>query len=293
MTSSALNAKLTQVSGTTTVNGHRYTVLEPNDPTWIDVVAEAYRELRIATNFPAATLSLNGVDVIDTTKLRTRLIQNLLPTRRPPGPQRQLAVERSDLAEVVLGMLGAELRDYQYGYRSTRDRELVAVPGRSIDQVGVVEVGDKLVISLGEAKVSSSSVSPPSVVDSGNDSLRSQHRGHLADVGSTAQKLYAAARNSTDEVTQHLLHLAGVLWEDRKLDVLLVRSTSMLVRPAGSMNTDFGTHMSRPNDYAPGKIDFFILHVPEDLESVVDEFLAKAREEWVDVPLQTQEGNGD
>lgn len=291
MTAPELHPKLAQMSGTMAPGGHRYTVYEPGDPTWIDVVAKAYRELRIATSFPLQTLSLNGVEVLDSTKLRDKLVKKLLPVRQPPGKGRQLATERSDLAEVVLAMLGAELRSYQYGYRSTRDRELVTHPGRSIDQVGVVQLGDKLVISLGEAKVSSQDTSPPGVVDSGKDSLRSQHRGHLAEVDHTAAKIYAAARNSTDELTQQLLHTAAALWEDQQLDVLVVRCTSMLVRPAGSKDTDFGTHQSRPDDYAPGEIDFLILHVPGDIELVVDEFLAKAREEWTDVP--TQEGDSD
>lgn len=257
---------------------HRFTLLEPNGPLWVDRMAAIYRDLRTETRIPIAEAMYDGLD-FDMGAIRKRMIETQLPTRHPE--RSHLAVERSDLAEVALALAGEQLREYLYGYRSTRDRELVKLPGRGIDQIGVSKaiVAGRTVIylSLGEAKLSSEKTSPPQVVNKGKDSLDAQHRGHLTEA-ETAAKILSAAKNATDPTTQSLLFAAGLLWEKQGSDSLVVRCTSMLVRPSHGKATDAGPFRDTPDDYLPGEVDFMLLCLPyDDVEEAIDAFLTSAR----------------
>lgn len=258
---------------------HRFTLLEPNGPEWLDRVARIYRDLRTATTTPLTSDLLDGLD-FDLDLVERRLRETQLPVRRG-GPARRLAVERSDLAEVALAAAGEELRQYIYGYRSTRDRELVQLPGRGIDQIGVAQgrIGERDVVylSLGEAKLSSELRNPPRVVDTNEDCLDEQHRGHMRERDLTGKKIWDAGRRAHDTTAQRLFFHAAHLWDIQAPDSLVVRCTSMLVRPRHGALSDAGPFRSSPGRYAPSEVDFMLLRLDsDDVEGVVDEFLQRA-----------------
>lgn len=262
---------------------HRFRVVEPDHDEWLEGLASLYRELRTASRVPLTELGLSGLD-FDVTDLQAVLVETQVPTRNAgTKTPKHLAVERSDIGELALALIGDVIHGYDYGYRSVRDRELVKLPGRGIDQIGVIEDresgGREYVISLGEAKVSVDMKSPPGVVDTSSDSLRVQHLDHLAKSDDSIQKVLGAARQTADRDIARKLYVAGMLWR-KGPENLTLRSTSMLVRDHNYAVTDFGSFRSKPLNYAPGHIDFTILAIDtDDLEVVVDNFLALAREE--------------
>jgi len=264
---------------------HRYRVMAPDHDEWLEGLAALYRELRTSTRVPLADLGLAGIDGFDTKDLAVMLTRTQVPTRSTgSGSPKHLAVERSDIGELALAIVGDMIHGYAYGYRSVRDRELVQQPGRGIDQIGVKEVvldsGDlACILSLGEAKVSVDKKSPPGVVDRSSDSLRVQHIGHLAEREESIRKVLSAGAKTSDRATAKQLMRAGMLWSNDS-DLLTVRSTSMLVRDRNHQVTDFGTFRSTPGDFDPGHIDFTILVIDtDDIEAVVDRFLELAHED--------------
>lgn len=264
---------------------HRFRVIAPDHEEWLDGIAALYRELRTFSRVPLTDLGLTGLEGFDVKDLTAALTETQVPTRHDgSGGPKHLAVERSDIGELVLALIGELKHGYSYGYRSVRDRELVKQPGRGIDQIGVIELelddgARAYVLSLGEAKVSVDKNSPPSVVDGSKDCLRVQHLGHLAESPATIQKVLGAAKNTADSDTARQLYIAGMLWRNGS-DKVTLRSTSMLVRDRNHALTDFGTFRSQPADFDPGHIDFTILVVDtDDIEALVDQFVALAREE--------------
>jgi len=266
-----------KVVAAATVDGHQVTVLEPQADDWLDTLAEEYRQLRTAAVVPLELLQ--GLEV-SVQELQRRLQLRMLPTRRT-GATRHLSVERSDLGELALAVAGQQFRDYLYGYRSVRDRELVQLPGRGIDQIGVraaTEDGQEVIyLSLGEAKVSAEAKTPPRVVHGARDSLHEQHIGHLTEREATSQKLWNARRQTTDPHTARLLASAAWLWDEDNDGRLIVRCTSMLVRPDHGSLGDAGPFQSSPSTYEPGEVDFMVLRVAtNDIEALVDDFLLAA-----------------
>ncbi len=264
---------------------HRYRVIAPDNDGWLDGLAALYRELRTTPRVPLADLGLTGIEGFNLQELTHVIADTQIPQRSTgEGAPKHLAVERSDVGELALAIVGELVHGYSYGYRSVRDRELVSMPGRGIDQIGVMEVelvsGEfACILSLGEAKVSVDKKSPPSVVDTSSDSLRIQHRGHLAEKYDSIQKVIGAGRQTSDQKTALQLYRAGMLWRSDS-DLLTVRSTSMLVRDRHYKQSDFGTFASQPADFEPGHIDFTILVVDtDDIETVVDAFLQLARQD--------------
>lgn len=264
---------------------HRYRVIEPAHDEWLKGLADLYRELRTATRVPLSELGLTSLDGFDTKDLAAALVETQLPERFDGHPKlRAMAVERSDIGELVMALVGEVDHGYGYGYRSVRDRELVKHPGRGIDQIGVLELTDadgarEYVLSLGEAKVSADKKSPPAVVDTAKDCLRDQHLFHLSETAVTHAKVLGAARQTTDPDLARHLAIAAMLLK-KGSEKLTIRSTSMLVRNSNHQETDFGTFRVSAKDYDPGHIDFTILVLDtEDIEALVDEFLALARQE--------------
>ena len=71
---------------------------------------------------------------------------------------------------------------------------------------------------------------PPAVVDKADDSLANQHRGHMNDLDSTANKLWDTARRVDDPALRDLYFIAALCLEHRKLDAVQIISCCTLVR---------------------------------------------------------------
>lgn len=181
--------------------------------------------------------------------------------------------------------MGQELDGFQYGYQSIRDRELKNLAGRSIDQIGVKTTQGpdgqtNLALMLGEAKVSTEPKSPPSVVDTKKDSLSKSHTKQLAEVESTADKIWHAYKFCVDQETQMLFGLAVEMFESAHPQ-LTVHASSVLVRPnsVASIN-DFGSYLDNPDQFNGAVVNFYIVRAnSDDLEGLVDTFFELATTE--------------
>lgn len=268
------------------VGGHHLRVLEPAAADWLTVLAKEYRRLRMLSRHPVNALSFDGLD------LAVEEVAKILRAATVPRYESgNFGVVRSDLAEVILGLVGETMYGSRYGYRSVSDRELVQRPGRGIDQIGVEidessdaeQATTRLTLVLGEAKVSTEAKSPPGVVDRGNDCLRAQHLAHLNNRDVTADKVWAASRQCADPDTQELLRIAAELFRYGIDDKIRVVAASLLVRP-GTARTprDFGTFHTASADYQPADIRFLLVRLPGDIDEFAMEFARLARGEVTD-----------
>jgi hypothetical protein len=243
---------------------------------WQQEIANEYRNLRTSTKFPLEPISLDGLE-FSVEAIKKRISANTIPERRGGN----FDVVRSDFGEVIAYMALEQAYGTQFGYKSVRDRELIHLPGRGIDGVGV-ELADKLKLVLTETKVSHDTRTPPRVVDIQEDSLRNQHLAHNTD-SKTCKKIWDLARRTTTAELQNLFIKAALLFEARNFELLDVITCCVLVRPHGVYHSnDFGTFMSSPDDYHPGKIRFLIVCIPSDqgnnIESVIDEWFQMLNE---------------
>jgi hypothetical protein len=180
---------------------------------WIDPLAESYVQLRTQCSAPVEDVSLDGIDVVNTDAIRARLRQACVPRRRG-GP---FDIVRADFGEVVAYAVLEQEYGSTLGYKGVRDRELVALPGRGIDAIGV-EDGPRLTLVLAETKVSDEDRTPPRVVDATDDSLREQHRGHMADLITTANKVFEWGRRAGEADLQAKFFRAALLLERQRWD---------------------------------------------------------------------------
>lgn len=251
------------------IGDHRYNawVVKGN---WQDEIAKQYRNLRTSTRFPIEPICLDGLE-FSVEVIKERIAANTTPERKGGN----FDVVRSDFGEVISYMALEQVYSTQFGYKSVRDRELIQLPGRGIDGVGV-EVADKLRLVMTETKVSHDNRTPPPVVDSQRDSMRNQHIGHNTE-DNTCKKIWDVARKTTTAELQSLFFKAALLFEDRKFDVLDVVTCCVLVRPQAVHNgNDFGTFRSSPADFDHGKIRFLVVCIPSEygnnIELVIDEW---------------------
>src|SRR5262249_14398812 len=147
-----------------------------------------------------------------------------------------------------------------------RDRETIQLPARGIDVIGVEEAeeGARLILVIGEVKVSDEAGSPPAVVDAAVDSLRNQHLAHIRDLQQTANKIWNQSRLALDLVVRNLFFTAAYLLEEQRLTDLDLVAYSLLVRPTNChTERDFGSFRSAQNDYAPARIRFIVVCIPD------------------------------
>lgn len=254
------------------VDAHHLRVLVPNRDDWLELLAAEYRRLRTYTRAPLTALSLNGVEIVDVEEVQELMAAAAVP-KYVPG---NFGVVRSDLAELVLALFQEREHGCKYGYRGVRDRELVQLAGRGIDQIGVeldeTDAGPGLTLVLGEAKTSSDAACPPGVVTNSKDGLSVQHLGHLHETDVTADKVWEASRHAPDAAVSQLLQLAAHWFRsgDPRLKVI---ASSLMVRPEERLAVpgDFGPFHASPGDYAPAHVRFYMLVVPRDVEDVAQE----------------------
>lgn len=237
---------------------------------WLTYLADRYRALRTETAIPLANVRLDGIVALDTTELQARLNAAMIPNRRGGN----FDVLRSDFGEIISHCLLEDSFQTRFGYKSIRDRELIAFPGRGIDAIGVEyeESSRRLTLVLGETKVSNEARNPPRVVDEADDCLQVQHGGHLTNLNETTRKVWQAGRHARDRDTQQLLFAAAASLEQGVTQNFRVVVYCCLVRPNCRYQTqDFGTFRSAPNTYRPGAVRFAIFCVPDaDIEGVID-----------------------
>jgi hypothetical protein len=261
------------------VGGHRYLVVRPRGATWLTELADEYARLRAACRFPIDDVDVAGLDIFDADEIDRRIRAKTVP----PRVGGNFDVLRSDFGETNAYLVLEGLFGTSFGYKSVQDRELVNLPGRGIDAIGVEAVdGTAVGLCLSETKVSSQALSPPAVVDgAADDSLRNQQIGHLTDHEATTRKLWEVARHARDPDQQTRFLTAALLFEEEAWDRLSLFAVCVLLRPASlDVDGDFGSFADTPGDYLPAKVRFIIIKVPVDsgsLEDLVTSFGDHAR----------------
>jgi len=253
------------------VGSHAYRVHGATPtPAWLESVAREYLALRTSTAVPLTEVALDGIDVLSVDRLKARLAEAGVPLHRE-GP---LSVVRSDFGEVLLYGLLEQDHGTAIGYKSIRDRELTQQTGRGIDAVGIEQdAGGVLTLVLGEAKVSDEDRCPPRVVEGASDSLREQHRGHLADRKLTASKVLHSARMVTNEQLRDRLIAASLLLEEGRWDRLRVVACCLLVRSASRFDRgDYGRFRTAPVDFSPAEIRFLVVRLDRGVDETVGEW---------------------
>lgn len=259
------------------LDGHNWVVIDViEEEQWLNNLAKTYRELRTSTQIPISDIDFKGLS-FSAENIKKRLCETQIPARGKGN----FAVARSDFGETIAYTILEEFYKTQFGYKSLRDRELIQLPGRGVDAIGVEYDGDKLILLLGEVKTSTAVKSPPDVVDKGSDCLNKQHSHHMQNIQETASKIMHAARHAKDPQTQQLLFASAmILDEENGLEKIKITLYSCLVRQKDRFNNnDFGSFKSNPKLFQPSLIRFVITRIPGDLEKVVDEWLELARQE--------------
>lgn len=247
---------------------HLFRCYTPADDGWLDELAAEYVALRTSCSFDLDDVRLDGVEILNAAALQARLEANTVPVSTGGG---NFDVVRSDMGELLHYLLLETEFQTRFGYKSVRDRELIQLTGRGIDAVGIELDDAKLILCLGETKVSDAAASPPEVVDKKDDCLRAQHLDHLNDLAATTRKVFDLGRRARDPDLQNLFFAAGLLLEGGELDQLEIISCSVLVRPeARHTDEDYGSFRSSPADFVPSTVRFLVVRVPDDIKSMVE-----------------------
>lgn len=261
---------------------HHYRVFAPNSAQdWFGASAAEYVRLRTRCKLPVEDVTLDGITVLDVSAISARLRKGLVPARRAikKEEERNFDIIRSDFGETLCYMLLEQEYGTRFGYQSICDRELIQLPGRGIDAVGV-EDGSPLTLVLGETKVSDEKASPPQVVDKSTDCLRVQHTDHLSDLSNTADKIWNFSRHIIDLGLRKLYFLAAILLEEKRWERLRVIACCVLVRPSQKYTSkDFGSFRKKPADYAPADIRFLVISLPSDVEPVIADWYRRVQTE--------------
>lgn len=253
---------------------HRYATFTPQEmAVWLKAVAHEYVQLRseCSVEIPSA-LDLAGIGLFDVSQIKAKLAEKLVPSSAPSTSP--FSVTRSDLSETAAYMLLERTFQTEIAYKTVRDRELIQLPGRGIDAIGI-EKGEKLLVVLCEVKFSdeASNPKPPQVVDTSKDGMRSQHLAHLGELGVTSAKIWDCARRTRNADLQQSLMTAALYLEKGYLEHVGIVSCCVLVRPQARHSPgDFGSFQAKPNDYQPARVRFLVWSLPGDLTQILSEW---------------------
>jgi hypothetical protein len=235
------------------------------DSNWLEETASQYGALLTEFDVPLNSIILDGIEVMDPSRLKTFFDSHLIP----PYKGTNFDVVRSDFGEV----LSYGLLESQYGTeiptKSIRMRERADCQARGIDIVGLESDG-KLRLVMGECKVSDDPSSPPGVVDDNEDCLRKQLAGHLSRKDETIGKIGWLTRRVQSASCRDRLITAALYWEKERWDLLEIVCCPLLVRSEGAYkSSDFGSLVKDDAGFEKATIRFLILIVPGPIEPTV------------------------
>ena len=195
-------------------------------------------------------------------------------------------IYRSDLGELLTTYYFEEKlpegERYVIPLKNISSRELSRLPGRGFDAVGYrKETDGKYNLLLSEAKVSEQRQSPPSVVDSADDSIYNTHKGHHDDMPMVLSLLSDYLRKQTSAESFTALACIVVLMDCGQTDKFKVTYGCGLVRDTSCVNetSDYGKMKTNVEEFCPGDVDFAIFTFTEKtISETVDLFYQKVRE---------------
>ena len=258
----------------TSVDGHKFGVYECGDDydALVQDLATMVRDLYLdevdlKTSLREAAAGLDSVvdpDLVE--ELLAEMKSAAIPepgsdTTRPA----HLDPARNEVAEVIALAAVEEVLDAKVPAARIRHKEVRDQPARGLDLLALqLEPNMSLVVS--EVKASSSVSSPPSVVDSGDDCLRQQLIGLVANQRRLWEELNWCFKHCTDEELKGRVAEAMV---KLGLEQLPIVAFPVLVRPSSVFrDTDFGQLFESPDQLDPARLHFCIAQIHESLEDL-------------------------
>ena len=245
------------------------------DNAFIKKFAEKYVQQRTASVTPAKTITANFLfknTGFDTSNLEKIITRNVIAEdkKREAGktPLVLNDIYRSDLGELLMTYYFEEKIELQKRFKipvkNLSIRELSHLPGRGMDAIGYRLEGQKVNLLFGEAKVSHSTDSPPSVVHQTDDSIYKTHLKHKTDLKAALKKL--------SEYYKHLIPedatiIGFAIWaiENNHEANYEITFGCTLVRDSTCVNetSDYGKMKSNKADFEPYKVLFGLFSFTE------------------------------
>jgi hypothetical protein len=194
----------------------------------------------------------------------------------PPGAREDRPwsdVPRNELAEVIAYLVIEKVRGALVPAKRIREKEVPGQPPRGMDLLGL-QTNPTLRLLITEVKASEASQSPPSVVATGDDSLRGQLLKFIRRPERVLQELNWVYKHSASG-NQLLVARAILHWVRRALPVTVV---PLLVRSLDKHQpTDYGSFRDRPSEFAPARVQFEIVRVSIGISALAEQVYSRAR----------------
>lgn len=252
---------------------HYFVTLEPDgDAGWLSALAADYAVWRSQPVIPLQPAPVDGLTVVEVESIQARLREASIPKKGTGN----FDIIRSDFGEIIAIKIMQARYGTRVAYAGLRDRELVQLPGRGPDVLGVEDrelETEPLRLAIVEVKVSAEAKCPPRVVEVGEDSLLAQHGAHVKDLRSTSKKLWHLARLCRDKETQKLVFRALLFLDSKRWDKVELIAGCVLVRPKCIHSPDdFGVFKTNPGKLAPAMVRFVAFQIPGEIDSTVREW---------------------
>ena len=255
----------------------------------IQSLAERYLQVRTSSeDTQSAILLANNpifttLEGFDPSVILEIIKQNAKPQRIAKEKRRPLNdIYRSDLGELLMvNYFEKECADkdeelFIIPIKNLFDRELDNQPGRGYDVIGYRKSYDgKIILLLGEAKVSEQKKGPPDVVDVTQDSMYSNHFKSKSDIKFVEKRIANLVKKVS---AKHKTILALLLFwiSTEKNDVFEIVYGCCLVRDHTCIDVgDYGKMKAEADLFLPGTVNFIIYCFDKEIREVVDLFHSK------------------
>jgi len=202
----------------------------------------------------------------------SRVLEASIPA---PGQHeiKHLDVARNELAELLAHLVIQRRFGAVVPASRIRHKEIPNAPARGLDLLALELDPVKGLAS--EVKASSQAVSPPAVVESGDDSLRGQFLDFLGDEERMLAELNRLYKQSQEENLDAIAE-AMALCVDSDLEIALA---PVLLRPeTHAGETDFGCFKDEPENFEGREIRFSLICVVGTIEDLAKAVYERARE---------------
>lgn len=191
---------------------------------------------------------------------------------------KQFDVCRADLAELLALVCLDGLFATKVPVKNIYSRELNAATSRGLDILGYEKVGNDLSLIICEVKGSEDNASPPSVVETGDDSLKQQLYSYVTQKEKTLDRILNISKRAPSIEDKKILAQIAVNWAQETASPLKVIVCPFLVRKTDCYkDTDYGSFRTAPEYHAPAQIRFLIVCANSDLNLLAEHIYSKAR----------------
>ena len=263
---------------------HRFEVydLALADDALVDELATDIRALYLDDDFDAVLAqAARDLDAVSDPGAVAELVSSAARSAVPAPAQRTtqpwLDMARNELGEVICYAALEELHGASVLAKRVRHKEVPQLPTRGMDAVALGDdatAPHALRLYLSETKSSSSTESPPNVVDKTDDCLHTQLLNAVRERTKVASELARAAKYLSG-VEQMRLARAMVLWGTGELATTVV---PFLLRPKERHGAkDFGAFRDEPSAFDPAHVAFCLVRIDGTIEALSQAVYQRAR----------------